>query len=86
MGINNISRSFNVFNFLILIILLISSIVASRNSKEVLFMLSSFILIILGWSLYSFTISRTDDLYKFVFSGLPIQFGASPEVFSMIFT
>ena len=49
-------------------------------------MLSSFILIILGWSLYSFTISRTDDLYKFVFSGLPIQFGASPEVFSMIFT
>ena len=58
---------------------------ASRNSKDVLLMLSSLILIILGWSLYLFIIYRIDDLSKFGFSGLPIQFGASPEAFSIIF-
>ena len=58
---------------------------SSGNLKEVLFMPSSLILVIIGWSLYLFIISRTVDLSKFGFSGLPIQFGASPEVFSTIF-
>ena len=57
---------------------------ASGNSKEVLFMPSS-LMVILGWSLYLLIISRIVDLSKFGFSGLPIQFGASPEVFSTIF-
>ena len=74
-----------LFGFNFLIILLISSVVTSRNSKEVLFMPSSLVLVILGWPLYLFIISRTVDLSKFVFSGLPIQFGASPEVYSTIF-
>ena len=50
-----------LFGFNFLIVLLISSVVASGNPKEVLFMPSS------------------------GFSGLPIQFRASPEVFSTIF-
>ena len=57
---------------------------ASGNSKEVLFMPSS-LMVILGWSLYLLIILRIVDLSKFGFSGLPIQFGASPEVFSTIF-
>ena len=48
-------------------------------------MSSFFILVILGWSLYLSIISRTVDLSKFGFSGLPLQFGASLEVFSTIF-
>ena len=71
-----------LFGFNFLIVLLISSVVASGNPKEVLFMPSSLILVILGWSLYLFITSRTVDLSKFGFSGLPIQFRASPEVFS----
>ena len=43
---------------------------ASGNSKEVLFMPCSLILIILGWSLYLFIILETIDLCKFGFSGL----------------
>ena len=50
----------------------------------VLFIASCLILVILGWSLYLLIISRTVDLSKFGFSGLPIQFGASLEVFSTI--
>ena len=55
--------------FYFLIILLIFSVVASGNLKEILFMPSSLILVILGWSLYLLIISRTDDLSKFGFSG-----------------
>ena len=62
-----------------------AAVVASGNSKEVLFMPMSLILVILAWSLYLFIISRIVDLSKFGFFGLPIQFGASPEVFSTIF-
>ena len=58
-----------LFGFNFLIILLISSVVASGNSKEVLFMPSSLILVILGWSLYLLIISRTVDLSTFGFSG-----------------
>ena len=57
------------FNFLIF--LLISSVVASGNVKEVLFMPSSLILIILGWSLYVFITSKTADLSKLGFFELP---------------
>ena len=49
-------------------------------------MLSFLILFILGWSLYLSVISRTVDLSKFGFSGLPTQFVASPEVFPLIFS
>ena len=66
------SRPAALFGFNFLIILLISSIVTSGNSKEVLFMPRSLILVILGWSLYLFIISRTADLSTFGFSGLPI--------------
>ena len=76
------SRPVALFGFNFLIILLISSIVTSGNSKEVLFMPRSLILVILGWSLY-LLYSWTVDLSKLGFSGL--QFGASPEVFSTIF-
>ena len=96
MRINYISRSFNdfynirsrpvdFFEFNFLIILLISSVVASGYSKEVLFIPSSLILVILGWSLYLFIISRTADLSKFWFSGLLIQSGADLDVFFTIF-
>ena len=74
-----------LFGFNFLLILLISSAVASGNSKEVLFMRRSLILVILGWPLYLFIISITVDLSKLGFSGLPIQFGASPEVLSTLF-
>ena len=63
-------RPVALFGFNFLIILLISFLVAFGNSKEVLFMPSSLILIILGWSLYLFIISGTMDLSKFGFSGL----------------
>ena len=79
------SRPVALFGFNFLIILLISFVVAPGNSKEVLFMSSFFILVILGWSLYLSIISRTVDLSKFGFSVLPLQFGASLEVFSTIF-
>ena len=79
------SRTVALFGFIFLAILLISSVVSSGNSKAVLFMLRSLILAILGWSLYLFIITRTADLSKRGFSGLPIQFGASPEIFSTIF-
>ena len=59
---------------------------ASGNSKEVLFIPSPLILVIFGWSLYLLIISGTVDLSKFAFSGLLIQFGASPEVFSTIYS
>ena len=58
---------------------------ASGNSKEVLYTHSSLILIVLAWSLDLFIKSRTVDLSKFGFSGLPVQFVSSPEVFSTIF-
>ena len=45
----------------------------------------SLISIIIGLFLYLCIISRAVDLSKFGFFGLPIQFGASPEVFSTIF-
>ena len=45
----------------------------------------SLISIIIGLFLYLCIISRAVDLSKFGFFGLPIQFGASPEVFSAIF-
>ena len=74
-----------LFGFNFLLIWLISSVVASGNSKEVLFMPRFLILVILGWPLYLFIVSITVDLSKFGFSGLPIQFGASPEVLSTLF-
>ena len=40
---------------------------------------------ILGWFLYLFIMSRTVNLPKFGFFGLPIQFGASLEIFSIIY-
>ena len=46
-----------LFGFNFLIILLISSVVASGNSKEVFFMLRSLVLVILGWSLYLYAYS-----------------------------
>ena len=72
-----------LFGFNLLIALLISSVVASGNWKEVLFTPRSLILVELGWSLYLFIISRTVDLSKFGFSGLPVQFGASYIVMNL---
>ena len=66
------SRPVALFGFNFLINLLASSVVPCGNSKEVLFTPRSLILVILGWSLYLFIISRTVDLSTFGFSGLPI--------------
>ena len=72
-----------LFGFNFLIVLLISSVVASGNWKEVLFTPRSLILVKLGWSLYLLITSRTVDLSKFEFSGLPVQFGASYIVINL---
>ena len=63
------SRPAALFGFNFQITLLISSVLASGNSKEVLFMPSSLVLVILGWSLYLLIISRTVNLSKLGFSG-----------------
>ena len=79
------ARPVALLEFSFLKILSISSVAASGNFKKVLFMPSYLTLIVLAWSLYLFKMSRTVDLSKFGFSGLPIQFGASPQVFSTTF-